>query len=89
MLPLLMFIVQNKKILTNTKNHNIDTRQRNKLQLSQSNLTIYQKESYYSRIKIFNNLPLEIKTVAGNQKKFKIALKKNVYKLILYNGRVP
>jgi hypothetical protein len=27
-------------------------------------------------IKIFNNLPLEIKNVAGNQKKFKIALKK-------------
>jgi len=27
-------------------------------------------------IKIFNNLPLEIKIVADNQKKFKIALKK-------------
>jgi len=27
-------------------------------------------------IKFFNNLPLEIKNVAGNPKKFKIALKK-------------
>ena len=27
---------------------------------------------------MFNNLPLEIKNVAGNQRKFKIALKKNV-----------
>jgi len=51
--------------------------------LPQSNLTIYQKEAYYSGIKIFNNLPLEIKTVAGNQKKFKIAMKKS-----LYTGRV-
>jgi len=38
--------------------------------------TIYQKEAYYLGIKIFNNLPLEIKNVAGNQKKFKIALEK-------------
>ena len=30
----------------------------------------------YSGIKIFNKLPLEIKKVACNQKKFKIALKK-------------
>jgi hypothetical protein len=30
-------------------------------------------------IKSFNNLPLEIKNVAGNQKKFKLALKKIVY----------
>jgi len=29
--------------------------------------------------KIFNNLPLEIKNVAGNQKKFKIALKQFLY----------
>jgi hypothetical protein len=39
----------------------IDTRQRNNLYLSQANLTIYQKRAYYSGIKIFNNLPLEIK----------------------------
>jgi hypothetical protein len=33
------------------------------------NLTIYQKAAYYSEIKIFNNLRLEIKNVNGNQKK--------------------
>jgi hypothetical protein len=32
----------------------------------QANLTIYQKGAYYSGIKIFNNLTLEIKNVAGN-----------------------
>ena len=46
------------------------------LHLPQANLTIYQKGAYYSGIKIFNKLPLEIKNVACNQKKFKIALKK-------------
>ena len=72
-----MFVVQNKNpFLTNNENHNLDTRQRNNLYLPQENLTIYQKGAYYSGIQIFNNLPLEIKNVAGNQNKFKIALKK-------------
>jgi len=36
-------------------------------------------------IKIFNNLPLEIKNVAGNQKKkIKIALKKLLYTYSFY-----
>jgi hypothetical protein len=52
------------------------SRQRNNLYIPQANLTIYQKGAYYSGIKMFNNLPIEIKNVAGNQKKFKIALKK-------------
>jgi hypothetical protein len=58
-----------KIILTNNANHNLDTRQRNHLYLPQTNLTKYLKGAYYSGIKIFNNLPLEIKNVAGNQKK--------------------
>ena len=74
MLSLLMFVVQNKNLfMTNNKNHNLDTRQRNNLYLPQANLTIYQKGAYYSQIKIFNNLPLEIKNIADNQNKFKIA----------------
>jgi len=77
MLSLLMFVVQNKTLfLTNTENYNLDTRKRYNLYLPQANLTIYQKGAYYSGIKMFNNLPSEIKNVAGNQKKFKIALKK-------------
>jgi len=77
MLSLLMFVIQNKNLfLTNNENHILDTRQRNNLYLPQANLTIYQKGAYYLGIIIFNNLPLEIKNVAGNQIKFKIALKK-------------
>jgi len=73
MLSLLMFVVQNKNLfLTNYENHNLDTRQSNNLYLPPANLTIYQKGAYYSGIKIFNNLSLEIKNVASNQKKLKL-----------------
>jgi len=67
-----MFVVQNKIFFsTNNENHILDTRQRNNLYLPQANLTIYQKGAYYSRIKFFNILPLEIKNVAGNKKNLK------------------
>jgi hypothetical protein len=82
---ILLFVVQNNTLFfTNRENYNLDTRQRNNLHLPQANLTIYQKGACYSGIKIFNNLPLEIKNVAGNQKKFKIALKKIVYTCSFY-----
>jgi ABC-type transporter Mla maintaining outer membrane lipid asymmetry ATPase subunit MlaF len=70
MLSLLMFVVQKQKFfLTNSENSNLDTRQRNNLYLPQANLTVYQKGAYYLGIKVFNNVPLKIKNVAGNQKK--------------------
>jgi hypothetical protein len=73
MLPLLMFVVKNKNLFsTSTENYNIDTRQRNKLGLPQANLTIYQNGAYYSGLKIFNNLPLEIKNVTGYQISLKL-----------------
>jgi hypothetical protein len=62
--------------LTNKENHNLDTRQRNNLYLPQANLTIYKNGAYYSRIKIFNKLPLEIKNIADNQKNLKLLYKK-------------
>ena len=81
MSSLLMFVVQNKTLfLTNTENYNLNTRQKkNNLYLPQANLTICQKGAYYLGIKTFNNLRLEIKNVADNQKKFKTALKKFLY----------
>ena len=70
--------------MTNNENHNLDTRQRNNSYLPQANLTIYQKGAYHSGIKIFNNLPLEIKNIADNQNKFKIALKKFLHTYSFY-----
>ena len=80
-----MFVVQNKNFfLTNNENYNLDTRQRNNLYFPQANLTIYQGGAYYSGIKIFNKLPLDIRNVADNQKGFKIALKKFLHKHSFY-----
>ena len=65
-----MFVVQNKNLFSaDIEIHSIDTRRRNNLYLSQTNLTIYQKGAYYPGTQIFNNLPLEIKNVAGKEKK--------------------
>ena len=84
-----MFVVQNNKLfLTNSENHKIDTRQRKNLYLPHANLNIYQKGTYYSGIKIFNSLSLQIREVADNQRKIKIALN-NFYTLTLLNRRVP
>jgi len=90
MLSLLMFVVQNKNFfLTNDEKHNLDTRQRNNLYFPEVNLTIYKKGAYYLGIKIFNTLPLEIKNVAGNQKKIFNCIEKSfIHLFILHNGRV-
>jgi hypothetical protein len=46
MLPLLMFVVQNKNFfLTNNESQNIDTRQTNNIYLPQANLIIKKKKS--------------------------------------------
>ena len=70
--------------MTNNENHNLDTRQRYNLYLPQANLTIYHKGAYYSGIKIFSNLPLEIKNIADNKNKFKIALNKFLHTYSFY-----
>jgi hypothetical protein len=67
-----MIVVKNKNLfMTNNENQNLDTRQSSNLYLPQANLTIYQKGAYYLGIKIFNNLPLEVKNIADNQNKLK------------------
>jgi hypothetical protein len=44
--------------------------------LDVSTLTLYQKRVYFTGIKLFNNLPLEIKEIVGIPKQFKISLRK-------------
>ena len=70
--------------MTNNEIHNLDTRQRNNLYLPQANLTIYQNGAYYLGIKIFNNLPLEMKNIGDNKNKFKIALNKFLHTYLFY-----
>jgi hypothetical protein len=64
-----------EKFPTNPDIHNISTRYRYNLHVPNTNLGKYPKGAYYSGIKIFNNLPLTIKRLNHNIKKFKPALK--------------
>jgi hypothetical protein len=58
-------------------------RKSNNLPMPLANLTLYQQELYYSGIKLFNLLPLEIKKIAGNPNKFKQALRRLLNTVIL------
>jgi hypothetical protein len=44
--------------------------------LPAANLTIFQKGGWYSGIKFYNHLPLKLKELSDDIRKFKMALKK-------------
>jgi len=72
---LLLFAVHNRGYFApNSFCHNFNTRQKNNLHLPHISLTMYQKRVFYSGIKVFNTVPLTIKDIASNPKKFKVAL---------------
>jgi hypothetical protein len=72
----LSFVVDNTETFqTNSDIHNISTRYRYNLHVPNTNLSKYHKGVYYSRIKLFNNLPPTIQSLNHNIKKFKPALK--------------
>jgi hypothetical protein len=54
--------------------HGVNTRRNFHLYRPQSNLTTYQRGPLYFGIKLFNNLPLNIKESAYNIKQFKCLL---------------
>jgi hypothetical protein len=73
----LLFVSKNRKLFnTNYDAHNLQTRHRNDLYLPTSTLTLYQKGVRYTGIKLFNNLPWNIKEIVGSSKQFKIALRR-------------
>jgi hypothetical protein len=69
----LLFVSKNWKLFTtNYKEHNLQTRHRNDLHLLISTLTLYQKGVYYTGIKLFHNLPQNLKEIVGLPKQFKM-----------------
>jgi len=69
---LLTFVSNNKEqYFTNSEIHNINTRHTSNRHFSRVHLNIYQKEIYYSGIKVFNSLPQDIKTYINNLRTFK------------------
>jgi len=56
------FVVENMSLFhVNSEMRGINTRQNLNLYQPQANLTLYQKGVYYSGMKVFNNLPPNIK----------------------------
>jgi len=76
-LSVLLFVVKNKDFYTtNQEIHNITTRSNTNSHSPVRNLTVFQKGTYYSGIKLFNHLPLKIKSLSNKINIFKPALKR-------------
>jgi hypothetical protein len=84
-LSLLLFVVDNGDYFkVNFEIHNVNTRNKLNLHLPISNiLSVYQKGTYYSGIKMFISLPSQIKDLSvclsHNRNQFKRALKNFLY----------
>ena len=63
----------------NSEIHSINTRNKSNLHLPISNLSVYQKGTYYTGIRVFNSLPCQIKDLSHNRNQFKCALKNFLY----------
>jgi len=71
-----IYVVKNKHLFyTNNQIHSIHTRFKTNLHPPTANLAKFQKGMYHSAIKIFNNLPHEIKDLANDILPFRNALK--------------
>jgi hypothetical protein len=71
-LSLLIFVVDNKNLFyINSEIYTINTRQNSNLHQPQANLTLYQKGAYYSAIKVFNDLPPNIRNLSCDARRFK------------------
>jgi len=83
-----LYVVKNKHLFyTNNQIHNIHTRFKTNLHPPTANLTKFQKGVYYSAIKIFNNLPHEIKDLANGILPFRNVLKRFLLTKSFYNSK--
>ena len=80
-------MIKNKHLFyTNNQIHSIHTRFKTNLHPPIANLTKFPKGVYYSGIKIFNNLPHNIKDLAKEIILFQNALKRFLLINSLYNS---
>jgi len=74
---LMMFVAKNREIFViNANFHNFPTRSHNDLHLPNANLSVFQKGVYFSGVKIFNNLPTDLKQISHNIHKIQKTLKR-------------
>jgi hypothetical protein len=81
-----IFVIKNKHLFfTNCQIHGVHTRFKTKLRPPIANSTKFQKGVYYSGIKVFNNLPHNIKDLANESKLFRNYLKRFLLSNSFYN----
>jgi hypothetical protein len=72
----MVFVVNNlEKFQTKSFMHGINTRNSAQLHRPITNLSSYQRGVYYSGIKLFNSLPINIINLKNDKKQFRIALR--------------
>ena len=77
MFSLMIFVSKNRELFAiNANVHNFPRRSHNDLHLPKANLPVFQKGVYFSCVKIFNNLPADLKQTSHNIYKFQKALKR-------------
>jgi len=82
-----IFMIKNKHLFyTNNQIHSVHTRFKTNLRPPRANLTKFQKGVYYSGIKVFNNLPHNIKDLANETIPFCNALKRFLLINSFYNS---
>jgi hypothetical protein len=83
---LVKFVFNNRDLFaTNTDKYKRVTRNSLNLYFPLTNLTIFQKGSQYFGIKVYDNLPDNIKQLSGNKNQFKKAVLQFLYLYSLYS----
>ena len=71
-LSLMLFVIDNQNnFRSGLEVHGLNTRNRNKLYLPTSNLSVFQKGTTYSGIRLFNSLPGSIQNLRNDRVRFK------------------
>jgi len=79
-LSLMTFVAENRSLFhVNSEMHGIITRQKSYLYQPQANLTLCQKGVRYSGVKVYNNLPPNIRNLFSDVKNFKLELGKYLH----------
>jgi hypothetical protein len=83
---MLVFVNKNRgPFLSNSEIHDINTRYNYNLHLPSTNFTLVQKGVLYSGSRIYNHLPLNIKILSNDVKRFKSALKSYLIEHTFYS----
>jgi hypothetical protein len=86
--PLMIFVAKNQEhFQTNSATHNVNKRNTDHPHRPIVNLSSFQKNAYYSGIKIFNSLSSSLKSLMNKKAQFKVALKRYLntqYTLLLF-----